>query len=52
MEYNVGSDNGNDDGGGSGDNVDSDNYCPFSVRSNPYDSSKSNVKEWCNIPDF
>ena len=52
MEYNVGSDNGNDDGSGSDGDLDSDNYCPFSSRSNPYDSSKSNVKEWCNIPDF
>ena len=50
MEYNVGSNSENSDE--SNGNVDSDNYCPFSARSNPYDSSKSNVKEWCNIPDF
>tara|TARA_Y100000287_G_C14046277_1_gene268872 strand:+ start:50 stop:382 length:333 start_codon:yes stop_codon:yes gene_type:complete len=33
-------------------NVSSDNYCPLSSRSDPYDSSQSNVKAWCNIPDF
>lgn len=43
--------NGSADGDGDVDAGD-DNYCPYSSRSNPYDSSKSNVKEWCNIPDF
>ena len=42
----------NEDGSGNAGDVGSDNYCPFSSRANPYDSSKSNVKEWCNIPDF
>ena len=50
MEYNVGSDSENSNESDS--NVDNDNYCPFSSRANPYDSSKSNVKAWCNIPDF
>ena len=38
--------------GGDSDVASSDNVCPYSKRENPYDSSKSNVKHWCNIPEF
>ena len=43
---------GSDSGDSGSDDFGDDNYCPFSLRANPYDSSKSNVKSWCNIPDF
>ena len=38
--------------GGDSDVASSDNVCPYSSKENPYDSSKSNVKHWCNIPEF
>ena len=50
--YNEGSNSDSDNSEGDSADYGSDNYCPYSSRANPYDSSKSNVKEWCNIPDF